>query len=149
MPSGGLEDYAPQRTQILRERAGVGVDVIAVKCEVTVGTVRGWLAGRLTPSETNGTKLAAALGVRVPDLTNTPPDQPTLRQLRQWRGLRGEDAAKSAGIGITPVYTAETYVSPMPDHIRTALANAYDVSEDEVEAAWQRGRRARYGDALA
>lgn len=141
---GGLEDYAPERARIFRERAGVGFDVIAVKCGVTAGTARGWFAGRLTPSETNAIRLADALGVKVADLTNTPPDQPTLRQLRQWRGLRGEDAAQAAGIGMTPVYTAESYVSPMPDHIRAALAQVYGVSEEAVEAAWQRGRKAKY-----
>ncbi|MFI5782647.1 helix-turn-helix transcriptional regulator [Nocardia sp. NPDC051570] len=147
MPKG-LDDYSPERMRIFQKRSGIGLDQIAVRCGVVIGTARGWTAGRLTPTETKAVKLAEALKVNIADLTNTPPDQPTLRQMRQWRGLRGEDAAEKAGIGVTPIYTAETYISLMPEHVRAALARAYEVSEDEVEAAWQRGRDQRYGGDL-
>ncbi|WP_280381346.1 helix-turn-helix transcriptional regulator [Nocardia wallacei] len=148
MPKG-LDDYSPERMRVFMKRAGIGIDLVAVKCGVVIGTARGWAAGRLTPTEVKAVKLAEALGVKIADLTNTPPDKPTLRQLRQWRGLRGEDAAERAGIGITPVYTAETYVSPVPEHVRAALARAYEVPDDEIEAAWQRGRTEKYGGTLA
>ena len=47
---------------------------------------------------------------------------------------------------MTPLYTAESYVSAIPAHIRTALAEAYDVTDRQITAAWKRGRRLRFGD---
>lgn len=146
MSTGGLEDFDPNRLQILRERSGFTRKEIAVRCGVTVGTARGWETSRNTPSEAKSLILAKTLGIHPSDLTNTPRNQPTLRQVRQWRGLRGVDAADLAGIGTTPLYHAESYVSPMPAHIRAALAAAYDVSEKQITQAWNRGRKREFGD---
>lgn len=143
---GGLEDYSLDRTRILRERAGLNYREIAVHCGVTIGTARNWENGRLVPAADKAYKLAHTLGVHPADLTNTPRNQPTLRQLRQWLGLHGRDAADKAGIGYTSVYTAETYTSPIPAHIRTALATAYNVTEKDIDAAWKRGQQRAYGD---
>ncbi len=146
MSTGGLEDFNPGKLQLLRERAGLTRPELAVRCGVTTGTARGWEVGRSVPSEVKVLLLADALNIHPADLTDTPRNQPTLRQLRQWRGLRGEDAADAAGIGMTPLYTAETYVSAIPAHIRTALAEAYGVTDRQITAAWKRGRRLRFGD---
>lgn len=146
MSTGGLEDFEPARLKLLRERSGLTRADIAVRCQVTLGTARSWEVGRSVPSEVNALRLAEALSIHPADLTNTPRNQPTLRQLRQWRGLRGEDAANNAGIGTTPLYNAETYISPIPEHIRSALAEAYGVTENQITAAWKRGRKLRFGD---
>lgn len=145
MSTGGLEDFDLNRLRVIRERAGLTLADIAVRCGVTLGTARGWENGRNTPTETSATRLAEILDIHPADLTNTPRNQPSLRQLRQWRGLRGIDAAGAAGIGTPALYTAETYVSPMPDHIKAALAQAYNVSERQLVAAWNRGRQRRFG----
>ncbi|GAB18310.1 putative Xre family DNA-binding protein [Gordonia effusa NBRC 100432] len=146
MPAGKLDDYAPDRVKLIRERSGVSLREIAARCGVTVGTVRSWEAGRLTPSETNGVKLASALRVHVAEFTNTPRNQPTLRQMRQWLGWSGAVAADKAGIGVTPVYTAESYTSPIPERIQIALADAYGVNSDAIVAAWKRGQQRAFGD---
>ncbi|WP_262365856.1 helix-turn-helix transcriptional regulator [Gordonia sp. OPL2] len=146
MATGGLEDFEPSRLALLRKRAGMTRADIAVRCRVTLSTVRSWEVGRSIPSEANAVRVAEILDIHPADLTNTPRNQPTLKQLRQWRGLRGEDAANTAGIGTTPLYSAETYISPIPDHIRTSLAAAYGVTEKQITAAWRRGRKRRFGD---
>lgn len=146
MASGGLEDYAPDRVRVLRERARKHYREIAVRCGVTIGTARNWENGKLVPGAVKAFALAQTLGVHPADLTNTPRDQPTLKQIRQWLGLHGREAAGKAGIGTTPLYSAETYTSPIPDHIRGALAEAYGVTEQAIDDAWNRGRQRAYGD---
>lgn len=146
MPLGGLEGFAPQKMKQLRVRAGIPIDMIAVACGVTLGTARGWEAGRLTPSAEAAVLLARTLHVHVADLTTTPKDEPTLIQMRQWRGLNGSQAAEAAELGVGTIYSAERYVSPLPEHVKKALAKAYKTSAKKVDEAWRRGRTAKYGD---
>lgn len=146
MALGGIEGFSPQKMQAARVRARVAPDMVAVACKVSAGTVRNWEAGRLVPTAEKAARLARVLNVDVSDLTTTAKDRPTLVQLRQWRGMTGDTAAELAGIGRGPLYTAERYVSPIPDHIRTAIAKAYDVSEHEIDKAWKRGRRQKFGN---
>lgn len=146
MSSGGLEDFDPDRLRTLREEAGLTRAHIAVRCGVTSESARAWEVGLIVPAESKVPVLAAALGIHPSALTNTPRNQPTLRQLRQWRGLRCVDAAELAGIGVDLVYDSETYVSALKPRVCTALADAYEVSERTITAAWKRGRRQKFGE---
>lgn len=147
MPLGRLRGFNPNKLRSLREEKGISIDKIAFKCDVTAGAVRSWEAGRFVPSADKAADLAATLNVNVSDLTDMPTSEATLKDLRQWAGMSGDDLAEKAGIGKHAVYQAERYVSPMPAHVAAAIAEALDITEDALLAAWQRGQNERFEDS--
>lgn len=145
MPLGRLRGFSPTKMEELRLAKGLSFDAVAVACEVSSGAVRSWEAGRFVPAQDKAKKLARAFGVNVPDLTTIDPAEATLTDLRQWQGLSGPEAAEKGGIAVNAVYVSERYVSPLPDHVREGLAAAYETTVDAIDAAWKRGRTARFG----
>lgn len=145
MALGRLRGFQPAALTTLRVKCGLSVDELAIDCGASSGTIRSWEAGRFVPSAAAAKRLADALGVAVHHLTDVPPAAATLTDLRQWQGWTGEEAAEHASLGKSQVYLAERYVSEPTSQVRDALAAAYDVTTDEFDAAWQRGRLLRYG----
>jgi transcriptional regulator with XRE-family HTH domain len=145
MSLGGLDDFSPQRLAVLRDKANLDIDAVAVGVGVNLGTARNWEAGRSTPTPASAALLARILGVRIPDLTTADQDNPTLVHLRQWKGWSGDEAAERAGITRTIIWTAKRYVTGPTQETIEALAQAYEVTAEELDAAWQRGRRLRFG----
>lgn len=146
MPLGRLRGFNPNTLRTLRGEANLTIDDVAFKCDVSAGAVRSWEAGRFVPSADKAAKLAKVLGVTVADLTDIKPSEATLTELRQWKGLTGDDLAELAGIGKHAIYQAERYVSPMPAHVAAAVADALGITEDELLAAWQRGQDEKFKD---
>lgn len=145
MPLGSVEGFSGTKLRELRREREMTIALLAVRCEVSEGTVRSWEKGRFGPNARRAYRLTDVLGVEFAALTDQEQGGTDLIGLRQRMGWTQDDAAFYSGLSKWHVSHSEKYVSPLQDRVRTVLACAYDVTEGDVQRAWSVGRERKYG----
>ncbi|SIC21538.1 helix-turn-helix domain-containing protein [Mycobacteroides abscessus] len=117
-----------------RESAGMSRTQLAAILESDDETVRKWEIGSSSPSPAKLLPLAAALNVQQTDL-HSGEGALTLKDLRRRAGLNQADVAARAGVSRSVVSNWESGKLAVPQEVRPALAQAYDVTLADVDAA--------------
>ncbi len=146
MALGQLRGFDPAAVARFRAKLGMTPVQLAILTGVSVESIWSWEAGRFSPAAPAAKRLADALQVGVSHLTTIAPNEATLTDLRQWKGFTAADAAEAAGLTKRQIWRIEQYVAAPKPEVREALARVYDVSPEQFDAAWLRGREAVLGD---
>jgi transcriptional regulator with XRE-family HTH domain len=151
VPDGGMEDwvqrtvetFSPNALRAARRRRKWSLDDLADVSGISATSLGAWERGAARPTVTNLATVAAALDLAVSDLLRQRAGTPTLTDYRVAVGLTVAAAADTAGLSATSVARAENAQGRLTDRIITGLSNAYGVTEEEIEQAWNRTRRER------
>ncbi|WP_460869633.1 helix-turn-helix transcriptional regulator [Rhodococcus aerolatus] len=129
-----------------RSKLGLTPAQLAILSGVSTESIWSWEAGRYSPAAPAAKRLADALRVGVSHLTTISPSEATLTDLRHWQGMTADDAAAAAGLNKRQIGRLEQYVVAPKPEVREALARVYQVTPEQFDAAWLRGREAVLGD---
>lgn len=92
-----------------------------------------------TPNPATLVALARILDIEPRSLTTTASDEITLRDLREYAGMSGQQAAEALGWSAQrSYYELEAGIRPLTDDITTRLAAVFNVSAAELTAASSR-----------
>lgn len=146
MPLGQLRGFNPDAVVAFRSKLGLTPAQLAILSGVSTESIWSWEAGRYSPAAPAAKRLANALRVGVSHLTTIAPSEATLTDLRHWQGMTADDAAAAAGLNKRQIGRLEQYVVAPKPEVREALARVYQVTPEQFDAAWLRGREAVLGD---
>lgn len=146
MPLGQLRGFDPAAAVAFRTKLGMTPAQLAILTGVSTESIWSWEAGRYSPAAPAAKRLADALHVGVAHLTTIAPNEATLTDLRHWQGFTAGDAADAAGLTKRQIWRLEQYVVAPKPQVREALARVYEVSLEQFDAAWLRGREEVLGD---
>lgn len=117
-----------------REKSLLSRAELAVLLHTDPDTVRKWETGGSTPTPSKLLALTEVLGVPQTDLHSG--DGPlTLKDLRRRAGLNQSHLAKHAGVSASVVSGWESGKNTVPQDIRPVLAEAFQASVADVDAA--------------
>jgi transcriptional regulator with XRE-family HTH domain len=135
--SRGAEGFDPSRLRRLRVSRGLTQAALGALVGTSQGRVGDWEQARNTPTARGVSRLAAALEVAPADLLHPVPSgrRLTLRQLREHAGLSQRDIAELLGLSQAAVTRIERGLLPLRADAITTLANAYNVSTDDITHA--------------
>lgn len=142
----GLGGFSGAALRKARKQLGLTADELGVRAGVTENTVLRWETGSSRPTAANLRKVASALNLTPADLLpSRVVVNPTLRDIREIAGLSLETAARESGLSRSTLARLERGIQALSDAAGDALASAYGLTFEEVEAAHTatRGVRAR------
>ncbi|MER6845805.1 helix-turn-helix domain-containing protein [Streptomyces platensis] len=138
--SSGVAGFRSSRLHELRCQANLSADQLAALSGISPETVRRVEKGDRQPSGRVLRALAAALDTSTEDLAPMS-GTPTLKRLRQDKGLTQREIATAVGVSPQMVSQVErgVYGVSRPEQ----WAAAYGVSRKRWQAAWEAGREER------
>jgi transcriptional regulator with XRE-family HTH domain len=128
------------RAAMVRARRAVGWTQarLADAVGANKANVAAWETGRVRPSPGTVARIATALGVDPFRLTIGVRTPPLLADLRERRGWSQVELAGRIGVPRSSYSLLERGGLALRGEVRTALAEALDVTEEEISAAYDR-----------
>ena len=129
--------FSPSALQAARGRLGWSRDDLAAASGLGATTIGTWERGEVQPTVPSLAAVARALKLRIADLLSTQARSESLTQFRVAFGLTIQQVADQAGFSTATISRAESGSGRLTDRVAAALAGVYDVSEADIEDAWQ------------
>lgn len=126
-------------------RAAAGLSEVSIAdlgrlSGVGATTIYGWESGRRDPHAHLLRSVAEVLKIPMDRLIVVEPDSRTLVYLRWLTGMTQPQVAKQLGSSSQTFSRIERGESPLTDDRSAVLAKLYEVTVDEIAAAWRRAR---------
>jgi len=131
----GVRGFSPSLLRDARSRAKLTLEALSIRSGVGAAAIGHWETGRAVPSPKLLIVVADALNLRLADLTVIKPDDLRLADLRARAGRLGVSRGTASAL--------DRGYAPLHEDAALRLAAFYDVTVDELHAAWQRSRNAR------
>jgi transcriptional regulator with XRE-family HTH domain len=139
----GVHAFSPAALRRRRELRGFTISEVASLSGVSQASLSSWEAGKVVPTPGTLAAVAAALGTTVADLAPVRAAQVRMADLRHQAGLSQDQVAALIGTSRGTVTNIEAGARrPQPETF-TALAHAYDTTEDVIVDVWDRTNTAR------
>ena len=135
-----LRGFDPQRFRAARASAQLSRSELARLADISVGSVRAWEVGEVTPQVDTLARTAKVLGVSIAELVPLEDDDLQLVDLRVRAGLTQPQLAAEAGLPTTTLAALEQGHLRMQPHQATVIAAALKLPQATVEAAYHRSR---------
>jgi len=139
----GVRGFSPSRLRDARSRAKLTLETLSIRSGVGAAAIGHWETGRAVPSPKLLIVVADALNLRLADLTVIKPGDLRLADLRARAGRSQADVAEHLGVSRGTASALDRGYTPLHEDDAQRLAAFYDVTVDELHAAWQRSRNAR------
>lgn len=131
------------RLEAARHAKGYTQAQLAIRVGLSISTISSYVLGKTTPPAPTLLKLADVLDVETTDLAPLSADPP-LRELIWHAGLLVEDVA--ALIGRSQLHAGSIIRGDFPVPEPEALADALNITSEQLDAAWHAARRERLED---
>lgn len=135
-----LRGFDPQRLLSARTDARLTRSEVARLADVSVGAVRSWEVGEVTPQVDTLASVARVLGVPIAQLVPLDDSELQLFDLRVRVGLTQPQLAAAANLPTTTLAALERGHLKMQPHHAAALAAALELPVKDVEVAYHRTR---------
>ncbi len=145
----GVRGFSGSALRRARQRVGLTADDLAALVQVSESSVLRWETGQARPTATRLRAIAEAVGVRIADLLETQPGTQSLRDLRESAGLSLSELSGLAGSSVSSLLRLERGGVALSDPLRGRLAEIYQVTVRDLEAAKQVSDAVRRRRALA
>ena len=147
--SRGVAGFSGSMARRSRLSTGMTADQLAIRIGVAEQTVLRWERREAFPTADHLQALAEALDLDIADLMprRKAMADPSLRDLRQLRGLTIRVAAERSDISASALVRLERGVSPLRDTAAAALALLYSVSVVGVQQAHRASQKQRLAAA--
>lgn len=132
--------FVPDLTRSVRESRRLSVRELAVVLDLSIQAVTAWERGQSAPSPEHLRSLAAALDVRIDDLTSTPVGQADLISLRFRAGLTAMEVASQLSLHKSALSVIENGYRRPPRRVIGPLSELYRRSDDAISSAWEKSR---------
>lgn len=147
MAASGVRNFSPEKLRALRTASGLTLKELAERVgdDISGQTVYKYESRHATPSPQRLKSLADALTVHPSELMDVDPAQPTIADLRVFRGLDAKALAATIGRSyesvVHPVDRGRA-ARELADDLVDLLAGALQVAPAQVREAYQRSRQA-------
>lgn len=145
----GVREFSGSALRRARQRLGLTADDLAALVQVSESSVLRWETGQARPTATRLKAIAEAVGVPNAELLETRDGTRSLRDLRESAGLSLSELSELAGSSASSLLRLERGGVALNDPLRGRLAEIYQVTPPDLEAAKQVSDAARRGRALA
>lgn len=149
MPRPLYRGFRGARLRELREGRAWTQEQLAVRVGVFPTMIGKWERQAVTPEPGSVRQLAKVLEVAPQEFSDLSPDEGTFTDLRVWAGLTRADAAAAAGVSERKLFLLEHLTQRPSSDVAARLAGVYDVTVEQLLAAWDRGRAAMFPDLAA
>lgn len=113
---------------------------LAIEIGIAPVTISAWERGSNGPEPPRFVQLARALGVEPSDLLTVARDEWTPFEMRAVRGLQQQEAARLLELSPSRLSSLELGIEAISAELAPRIAQLYQVSEEELQKAWDRAR---------
>ena len=135
-----MRGFQVDRFRELREAAGMTMTDLARLAEISPSTISSWERKGAAPDITRLVQAAGVLGVELTELVDVPTNDRMVSDWRVRKGLSQIALAREAGLSTAVVAYFERAEAKWNASHAAKIAAVLDMSEEELQAAWQRAR---------
>ena len=145
----GVRGFSGSALRRARQGVGLTADDLAALVSVSESSVLRWENDQAKPTATRLKAIADAVGVPIGDLLENLPGSQSLRDLRESAGLSLSELSVLVGGSVSSLLRLERGGVALRDPLRRRLAEIYEVTIGDVEAAKRITDASRRSRALA
>lgn len=145
----GVRGFSGAALRRARQGVGLTADDLAALVSVSESSVLRWETDQAKPTATRLKAIADAVGVPIGDLLKNQAGSQSLRDLRESAGLSLSELSVLAGGSVSSLLRLERGGVALSDPLRRRLAEIYEVTIGDLEAAKRITDASRRDRALA